>query len=434
MEQLETECDTKAPPANWVLNARVLWDHRRVLLRTALTSAVVSVVVAFAIPKQYESTARITPPDTSGAGTALLAAIAGRSELGGLGSLAGSLLGARTTGPLFVDLLRSATVSNDLIDRFQLQSVYDKRYRIDTAKRLARRTAIVEDKRSGVISVSVEDSDPRRARDLAQAYLDELNMLVARTNTSSARLERAFIEHRLEGTRADLERAQLQMSEFESTHTTIDIKEQARATVEAAAKLQAQIIFERSELDSLKQVYGDENIRVRAARARLDELEHQLQAIEGTSAPLTKDDTGNSQTAVKLDRARTDFPSLRQIPRLAVPFADIYRRVRVEETLYELLTQQCELARIQEAKDVPVVRVIDLPGIPEKKSFPPRTALCIVLTALSLLVAAVTLLARERWNQLDEFDERRVLGTEIQESIRDQLLHGRTMLRRRSRA
>ena len=112
------------------------------------------------------------------------------SEFGGLGGLASSLFGARTSGPLFVDLLRSGTVSSDLIDRFQLQKIYGKRYRVDAAKQLARRTAVVEDKKSGVISITVEDSDPRRARDLAQAYLDELNLLVNRTNTSSARQER----------------------------------------------------------------------------------------------------------------------------------------------------------------------------------------------------------------------------------------------------
>src|SRR5580700_10495217 len=103
---------------NWVTNASVLWAHRRILGRTAVVSLLLSLVIAFVIPKRYESTARIMPPETSGAGTALLAAIAGRTELGGLTSLAGSLLGAHTTGPLFVDLLRSASVSNDLIDRF----------------------------------------------------------------------------------------------------------------------------------------------------------------------------------------------------------------------------------------------------------------------------------------------------------------------------
>jgi uncharacterized protein involved in exopolysaccharide biosynthesis len=222
------------------------------------------------------------------------------------------------------------------------------------------------------------------------------------------------------------------MSEFASTHTAIDIKEQTRATVEGAAKLQAQIIFEQSELDSLRQIYGDENIRVRSGRARLGELQHQLQMISGTSAPLAPDEPNASSKAGTLVGAGAEYPSLRQIPRLAVPYADIYRRVRVQETLYEMLTQQYELSRIQEAKDVPVVRVIDEPGVPEKKSFLPRTVLCIVFTSLSILLAAGIILAKERWHQLDHFDDRKVLGTEIAESFRDQVWRATAVLRRKA--
>ena len=140
----------------------------------------------------------------------LFAALAGHStgELGGLGSLAGSLLGGRNSSALFVDLLRSGTVSSDLIQRFELQKAWHKRYRVDAAKYLARHTTIVDDKRSGVITVEVEDTDPRRARDLAQGYLEELNQLVMRTNTSSAHQERVFIEGRLRGVETDLHRAQ----------------------------------------------------------------------------------------------------------------------------------------------------------------------------------------------------------------------------------
>ncbi len=399
----------KESTPNWVANASVLWAHRSILGRVAIVSILLSLVIVFVIPNQYESTARIMPPETAGGSTALLAAIAGRGEFGGLGGLASSLLGARTSGPLFVDLLRSATVSGDLIDRFQLQQIYHKRYRVDTAKRLARRTAIAEDKKSGVISINVEDSDPHRARDLAQAYLDELNLLVNRTNTSSARQERIFIEQRLDGAQKGLEKAQKEMSEFASTHTAIDMKEQTRATVDAAAKLEGQLIFEKSELDSLRQIYGDENVRVRSANARVGELQRELDMISGTSAPLVNDKSGNPNLAATLDRTVADYPSLRQIPRLAVPYADIYRRVRIQETLYEMLTQQYELARIQEAKDVPVVRVIDFPGIPEKKSFPPRSLFLLLINALVLIAASARIIIRDRWSQISPQDPRKEL-------------------------
>ena len=397
--------------ANWVRNVSVLWEHRVQLLRVSGFSALFSIIIVLLIPNQYESTARIMPPETSGTSTALLAALAGRgtSEFGGLGSLAAGLLGVRTSGPLFVDLLRSGTISEQLINQFKLQRVYRKRYRIDTVKKLARRTSIVEDKKSGVISISVEDSDPRRARDLVQAYLDELNSLLNKTNTSSARQERIFIEHRLQGAEADLERAQKELGEFSSTHGTIDIREQTRATVDAAAKLQAQLIVDQSEFDSLSQIYGDDNIRVRAARARIAELHSQLRAISGTSAPLPDPGSETQDTSLTLNNGGAEYPPLRQIPRLAVPYADNYRHVRVQEAVYDMLIQQYELARIQEAKDVPVIRVIDAPGIPEKKSFPPRTLLALLVFFLTLFAACAFVLIRDNWTSLDEEDQRKVL-------------------------
>jgi len=406
--------DLEANAPNWVTNSAILWEQRHILIRVAGIALLLSLVIAFLVPKRFESTARIMPPDNAGPGTALFAALAGRgmTDLGSLGTIAGSLLGARTSGPLYVDLLRSATVSGNLIDRFHLQQVYGERYRMDAAKKLAHRTIIAEDKRSGVISITVEDPDPRRARDIAQGYLDELNLLVNRTNTSSAHQERMFIEHRLASARDDLEHAQKDMSEFASTHTTIDIKEQTRASVEAAARLQAQLIVEQSSLDSLKQIYGDENVRVRSARVRIVDLERELTKLNGTSDPLPDNDNPTSGNSL-FDRTSAAYPPLRQIPRLAVPYADIFRRVRIQESVYEMLTQQYEIARIQEAKEIPVVRVIDAPAIAEKKSYPPRALFTLLLTLLISSGAAAWILIRHRWEQVHFADPRKVLGRRI---------------------
>jgi capsule polysaccharide export protein KpsE/RkpR len=378
---------------------------------------IVSLVIAFVIPKRYESVARIMPPDTSGSGTEIFAALAGRA-LGGatLGGLAASLLGTHKTGALFMDLLQSSTVTGHLIDRFQLQAVYHKRYRIDTAKRLLRHTTIAEDKKSGVITVKVTDTDPRRARDLARAYLEELNVLVNRTSTSSAHQERVFIERRLDSVRVDLERAQQALSDFSSTHATIDIKEQTRATVDAGAKLQAELIVTQGELDSLRQIYGNENVRVRAADARLANLKRELAKLGGTSAELPAEGNDSSATS-PANLESLSYPPLRQLPRLAVPYANLYRTVKVQENVFELLTQQYEISRIQEAKDIPVVNVIDAPGIPEKKSFPPRAVVSLVLTFIALVFTATFLILAHHWQSVGADDPRRVLATEILQTL-----------------
>jgi capsule polysaccharide export protein KpsE/RkpR len=402
---------------NWVSNVAILWDHRRLLLRVGIIAMLMSLLIVFTLPKQYKSSARIMPPSNSGISTAVLAALAGRaSGLGGLGALAGSLFGTNSTSPLLVDLLRSGTVAGHLIERFDLQHVYHKRYRVDTAKYLARHTDIVDDKKTGVITITVDDTDPRRARDITQAYLDELNRLINRTSTSSAHQERVFIEKRLTKVKADLEDAQQRMSTFSSTHATVDIKEQTRAMVESAARIQAQMIVEQSNLNSLRQIYGDENVRVRAAQARISVLQKQLATMSGSSAPLS--DSIAEQDGRDIDGStQLLYPPLRQLPRLAVPYADLYREVQVQEAVFELLTQQYELARIQEAKDVPVISVIDAPGIPEKKSFPPRLLIAELLTVFTLGAACALLLAQHRWALVPADDLRKVLLRQIADSV-----------------
>lgn len=408
-----------AAAPNWLTNAQVLWRHRRLLVWVAGISLVVTFGLVFLIPKQFESTARIMPPEHSGPDAGMFAALAGRAMgMDGLGGLAASLLGAHNSGALFVELLRSGSVTGHIIDRFQLDSVYNTRYRVDTAKHLLRRTTVVQDKKSGVISVTVKDTDPTRARDMAQAYLDELNILVNRTSTSSAHQERVFIEHRLDAVRRDLDRAEQAMSDFSSKNTTVDIREQTRTMVDAAAKLQAEFIVTQGELKSLEQIYGDGNVRVRAAEARLANLKREMVKLGGTSAELAPDSAISPRPgSSSADADPISYPPLRQLPRLAVPYANLYRSVRVQETVFEMLTQQYEVARIQEAKDVPVVSVIDPPGIPEKKSFPRRKLLTLILTMFIVGVTSAWLIVRHHWNNISIHDPRRAFVSEILETL-----------------
>jgi len=392
---------------NWLRNANLLWDHRRTLVRVAVVALVLSAAIAFLIPKRYESVARLMPPEQPSSGVAMLAALSGHSlgGLSGLGNLAG-LLGGRTSSALFIDLLQSRTISDHLIDRFNLQHVYKKRYRIDTVKYLAHHTTVVDDKKSGVITITFSDTDPQRAQAITQAYLDELNSIVTRANTSSARREREFIERRLVSVQADLHAAESALGQFSSTNATLDIKEQTHAMVDAAAKLQAELIVGQSELDSLQQIYGEGNVRVRAARARIGVLQTELTKMSGNGEIS---DSGESSEL---------YPSLRQLPRLAVPWADLYRRVRIQETVFELLSQQYEMARIEEAKDTPVVAVIDQPLVAEKKSFPPRLLMILLLSVVAVGATSFYIILTSMWEHLGPCDPRKVLAQEMGDSVR----------------
>lgn len=399
---------------NWVRNANLLWDHRRLLFRVAVVALVLSATIAFLIPKRYESVARLMPPEQPSSGAAMLAALAGHSlgGLAGFGNLAG-LLGGRTSSALFIDLLHSRTISDHIIERFNLQHVYKKRYRIDTVKYLGHQTTVVDDKKSGVITITFSDTDPRRAQAITQAYLDELNSIVTRANTSSARREREFIEKRLVSVQAELQGAEKALSQFSSTNVTLDIKEQTHAMVDAAAKLQAELIVGQSELDSLEQIYGDANVRVRAARARIGVLKSQLTKMSGSASAEGSDESSEASSQL--------YPSLRQLPRLAVPYADLYRRVRIQETVFELLSQQYEMARLEEAKDTPVVAVIDQPLVAEKKSFPPRLLMMLLLTGFAVGATAFYIVLRSMWEHVGTGDPRKVLAQEIGDSVRRRL-------------
>lgn len=405
---------------NWIVNASVLLRHRRLLVRAAAIALLANIAIAFLIPVRFQSTARIMPPESSGSGTALLGALAGRA-LGGdvLGGIAASLLGGHTTGSLFINLLQSDTVTGHLVDRFQLQSLYHKRYRVDACKVLIRRTHIEQDKKSGVITITVTDASPQRARDIAQAYLDELNLMVNRTNTSSAHRERMFIENRLAVVRVELDKAEEALSNFSSTHMTIDLHEQTRATVDAAAKLQGELIATQGEMTSLREIYGDSNVRLRAAEARAANLKGELAKIGGTSASLSKSpEDGADSNDTQEGSGDFSYPPLRQLPRLAVPYGNLYRNERVQETVFGLLTQQFELAQLQEAKDIPVLSVIDSPGISDKRSFPQRTLLILILTIVEGLAISAFIIVRFHWLAIHPADPRRRIAVEASDAFR----------------
>jgi uncharacterized protein involved in exopolysaccharide biosynthesis len=214
---------------------------------------------------------------------------------------------------------------------------------------------------------------------------------------------------------ADLERAQKALGEYSSRNNAVDLKEQTRAMVDAGARVEAALVMEQSTLNSLRQVYGDRNIRVREAEARIATLQRELDKVAGSSAPESSDESAGEATP-----KNELYPPLRQLPRLAVPYADLYRNVRVQESLYELLTQQYETARINEAKDTPAVAVIDRPGVPEKKSFPPRALLIVLFTFTAVLGAAVWILVSHRLAELPVDNELRTFLQELRMGIRKQ--------------
>lgn len=390
-----------AARARTIARLRLLWNRRRLLIRATAWGMAAALALAFLLPRRYESTARLMPPESqSASGTAILAALSGSS---GLGAMAGNLLGLKGTGALFVGILGSRTIQDRLVDQFDLMEVYGASRREDARKELASRTSLSEDRKSGIVTITVEDRDPARAAALAGAYVRELDRLVVELTTSAAHRERMFLEDRLRAVKEDLDAAAKEFSEFASKNTTLDIREQGRAMVDAAASLQGQLIAAQTELEGLRQVYTDNNVRVRAVRARITELRRQIEKMGGDPRAA-----GAGEKSLG-----SPYPTLRELPLLGVTYADLYRRTKIQETVYELLTQQYELAKVQEAKEIPSVKVLDEPVVPEKKSFPPRLLILLAGTLLAFLGSAAWVLGSARWQETDPADPGRQLAEEI---------------------
>ena len=407
-QALAEEVAERAARERVVARLRLVWDERRFLFHVAAYGLVVATLIAFLIPKRYESMARLMPPDNQSASNlALMAALSGRT--GGLGAFAGDLLGLKSSGALFVGILRSRTVQDRLIQQFDLKKVYWARRIEDAREELEDHTKISEDRKSGIITITVTDKSPQRAAALAQAYVAELNHSVAQLTTSAAHRERVFLEERLKVVKQGLDQAAVEFSQFASKNTAIDIQQQGRAMFEAAATLQGQLIAVQSELEGLKQIYTDNNVRVRALKSRVAELQRQLEKLGGKEVGSSG---GSSQEGEPL------YPSIRKLPLLGVTYGDLYRRTKIQETVYELLTQQYELAKVQEAKETPSVKVLDVADVPEKKSFPPRLLIMFLGAFLSLAFGVVLVLGNARWEEADPKDPGKVLVKEVFDTVK----------------
>ncbi len=396
----------------------LLWQERQLLLRWALVGLVGSTLLAFLLPVRYTSTTRLMPPDQSGGGLAALAALAkGGSSSGGssdLGMMGSELLGMRTTSDLFIGVLGSRTVQDDLINKFDLRKIYGDRHIEDARKEVKRRITIDGDRKSGIITIEVTDKSPQRAAAMARECIDQLNQILVTLNTSSAHKERVFLESRLQQVQQELEVAEQDFSKFASQNTALDVKEQGKAMLNAAAELQGQLIAAQTQLEGMRQIYTNGNVRVRSLEARIAEYRRQLQKLTGNANAAPSD----TQTGEPSDSGSDLYPSVRQLPALGVTWADLYRRTKVQEVVFETLTKQFELAKVEEAREVPSVKVLDMADVPEKKSFPPRMLLILFGVLLMFCLGSAWVVMRSRWQEADARDPAKVLALEIMQTMK----------------
>jgi len=379
---------------------RLCWVKRKMFFVILATGTLLSLLYALSLPNIYTSTTTLMPPDSTSSNSNLMSLLSSASPA--VATVGSSLLG-KTPGAVFVGILGSRTVQESLVTRFDLVHYYKTRLVEDACNRLAVDSHIVEDPKNGIIRISVDAKNPVLASNMARAYVEELDRVVTHNGTSAARRERIFLEERLKEIKQDLDDSAEALSRFSTKSRTIDMPSQARAMVDTGLKLQDELATARSDLAGLRQSYSEDNVRVRTASARVDELQRQMDKITGLP----------QEVGSRVDTSESDYPSLGALPALGLTYADLDRKVLVEDALWEALTKQYEAAKVQEAKEIPTVRVLDEANVPHRKSSPVRSRIVIFGAFLSLVVAFVAVRVISVWKEMDAQDERKRLATEI---------------------
>ncbi|WP_305046426.1 GumC family protein [Geoalkalibacter sp.] len=365
----------------------VLVKNKFMIIGSMAATFVLAAGVTLLMPNIYTSTARLLPPQQERGG--LGAMMAG---MGDLAALAGISAGG-SSGELFVGMLQSRTVADAVIDQFDLMTVYDQKYRTEMYGKLNKLVNVSLGRRDGIITVSVDDEDPVRAAAIANAYVEELKKLNVRLNLSNAGRERVFLEERLAVVQADLARAEDNLREFQETNKAIKLDTQASAIIEAISRLRGELASKEVELGVLLTFQTEQNPEVRSLREGIAQLKSQLRRLEESPA--------GSKISADI------FIATSNVPDLGIQYARFLRDFKVQETLFELLTKQYEVAKINEAKNTSALQVLDEGAVPDKKSKPKRAMIVLLATFAVGFCAVLFAFVREYGQRMDEEDRQR---------------------------
>ena len=358
---------------------RALSRRRRLILGITAASAAVALVVSLLLPVYYKAETRILPPQEKGSN--LAAQLMGQA--GGLIALAGGAAGVKSQGELFVAMTKSRTVLDRMVDRFDLMKLYKGKYREDARKNLVESLTVREDRKSGIISLMVEDRDPKRAADMANAFVEELKSLAGGMALSEAGQRRMFFEDQLRQTKVSLASAEEEVKGFQQRTGMIQVDAQARAIIEGIARLRAGIAVKEVEAKVLRSF----------ATAQNPDLQRVEEEIRALRIELEKVETSKGHGFDPL------MPSGR-VPEMGTEYLRKLRQLKYNETIFELLSKQYELAKLEEARDAVVIQVIDRAVPPERKSRPHKAPIVLLATvAMFLLSAFIVLLLEHPWKK-----------------------------------
>jgi tyrosine-protein kinase Etk/Wzc len=369
----------------------VIIKRKKLVVQITSAAIVLSIVISLLLPKKYDAIARILPPTQDQGMMGLMLGQFG----GGMASLAGDILGKGTPADQYVGFLNSEVIKDAIIDRFKLMEVYNEDYRLDTYEKLDKYVDIAAGKKDGIITITVEDEEPKRAAAMANAFVEEVGKLDARLSMIGSGQNRAFYESRLAKARLELAKAEDAMKAFQSKNKTLDVPEQAKASIEGVALLRAQLAAQEVQLASLRSYLTDSSREVTFLKASIANIKKQITLLEGKGGA-------------------SSIPSLGTVPSLGEEYLRLMRDFKIQETLVEILTKQFEMTKLKEANDVSGLQVIQQARVPDKKTKPKRALIVLGSTFAAFFFSVFLSFVLEYVERLPEEERsrwRRVFNT-----------------------
>ena len=355
----------------------VVWRRRWMVLGLVALALLATFIFCVVSPRMYESSASVIAPKESGG--QILGVLSGG---GLLQQLASTLPSMTPNRDLLLSVLKSRTMLQSVVERFGLQERYRSRHLEDAINRL-RVSTTLSVSREGAISVKVEDTNPAAAAEIANFYIQQLDRLVTRYGVGEAGRQRRFLTDQLAQAKVGLDASEEALRGFQERNRAIVLQDQTKGAIEAAARLKGEIVAAEVQLQVMRSFATDANPDIQSLARRIDEMNHQLGRMQ------YGDGKSRAASAAGADRRDFSVPFVR-VPELGLELVRLTRDVRVQETVVTLLTQQLEQARINEARDLPVVQVLDQ-AVAAQRPSRPRTGLNLVVAGVTSLLTAIIL-------------------------------------------
>lgn len=346
--------------------ATTLGEEKKLIFGLPFVAGIVAIVVSLLLTPIFTAKTTLLPPQSGGGG----GAAAALAQLGGLAGLAGISAGG-TTADTVISMLKSRSAKDEIIDRFQLTERYEAEMRQDVYTKLDAVVRVSSDKKSGLITIEVDDEDPAFAANMANAYYEVLKGLMTRVAVTEAQQRRVFFEQQFSKAKEDLSNAEVALKETQERTGLVELKSQAEATIGAVARLRAEIAQREVQLSAMRTFATAENSDYRRVLAELGGLRNELKKLDkgGSGGDLGLVSAGN-------------------LPEQGLEYVRAFREVKYQEAIFEIMAKQYELAKIDEAKDGGDVQQLDAAIPPERKS-KPKKAIIVIASVLAAGFLAV---------------------------------------------